>query len=207
MCHHPCTTTISWINVYLKLCSAPFWPLSTNFGICSISKYTAKDIPERICIDIDVRPTYEHHSVKIGDLLHCVKVCYLVWFYVGISCQVLFKCWEWWCVYKNTKLYINRPTTTIVSIRTHKTYLITNHVCNRELKTIVEWSLIELVMESGTEVTKPNQEHRGQGMQCYRSTLIMIIDSCFFLSLICASNSTIRAARTLWYCSWNWSLD
>ena len=55
----------------------------------AIDKYlgavACEDIPKRICIDIDVWWTYEHHSVKIGLFRGCVKVGRLVWFYVGIS--------------------------------------------------------------------------------------------------------------------------
>ena len=79
----------SCVNVCLKICLATFRPMSTKFGTCTISKSTLKEIPKRICIDIDLRPSYEHHWVKIGDSLRCVKVCRLVCFYVGISGKLL----------------------------------------------------------------------------------------------------------------------
>jgi hypothetical protein len=56
---------------------------------CTISKSTLEEIPKRICIDIDLRPSYEHYWVKIGDSSCCVKVCHLVCFYVGISGKLL----------------------------------------------------------------------------------------------------------------------
>ena len=77
--------TSSCVNVGLKICMAISGPMIMNFEILYISKCTPEDIPKRICIDIDVWWTYEHHSMKIGSFRGCVKVGRLVWFYVGIS--------------------------------------------------------------------------------------------------------------------------